>query len=88
MKHILTEIRSFPTTEGTMTLRYELLAETAAGLTQYGAAVTNEGTGEQVRVMELTSDQNLASEFFDKISRGLVTPVTMRDVAEDFVAEI
>lgn len=87
MEHILTEMKKVATEQGNMTLRYELLAETKEGMTQYGAAVTNENTEERTRVMELTADRGRAAEFFGRISRGNVTPMTMREVAEDFVAE-
>lgn len=88
MEHILTETRLILTPQGNVSIRYELLAQKAdGGITLYGAAITNEMTGEQEQIMKITSDERRALEFFERISRGLVTPVTFIDVAEDFVAE-
>lgn len=89
MEHILEETRVIHTYQGNMTVRYVLLAQEAdGGVTQYGVTITNEATGERSRAMRITSDEGRAAEFFERISRGLVTPVTFLDVAEDFVAEI
>lgn len=89
MEHILTETRTLHTDHGAITLRYGLFSQEAdGGITQYGASITNEATGEQAQVAKLTADPDRAALFFERISRGLVTPVTFYEVAEDFVAEI
>ncbi len=87
MKRILTEIRTLSMGTGAVSLRYDLTAAEREGVLEYGAAVTNESSGEQAAVQGLTPDRDSAVAFFRRISGGTVTPVTLMDVAEDFVAE-
>lgn len=87
MKHILTETRDLPLEQTTITLRYELTAEETDGTVQYGAAVVNLTSGERAYIGGLTADRARAETFFRRVCNGLVTPVTLRDTAEDFAAE-
>ncbi len=88
MEHIMTKTGALHTDAQTISLRYELTAQNCGGTVQYGVSVTNEGTGEQAALADLTGDLQRAQAFFARISSGLVTPVTLRETAEDFVAEM
>lgn len=43
---------------------------------------------DETEIQDLTSCESTALRFFDLISNGLVTPLTLRDVAEDFLADL
>ena len=55
---------------------------------RYSAAAEITETGEWSAVLDLTTNRTMALEFLRRISQGAVTPVTLVEVAEDFVAEI
>ncbi len=89
MKQILTIDKQVAFPAGTNRLRYRLLAETGPGGTaHYGVAAEILETGECREVHGLTTDAALAREFLRRIARGAVTPLSLREVAEDFAAEI
>ncbi len=89
MKQILAIEQTASLPAGTVHLRYRLLAETKhAGEAHYSAAAEITETGEWSAVLDLTTNRTLALEFLRRISQGAVTPVTLVEVAEDFVAEI
>lgn len=69
-------------------LRYSLLAEPAADRTRYGFSVRNETTGEETLVPDALLDPKAGERLLEKLISGGVTPVTLREVVEDFVAEI
>lgn len=52
----------------------------------YGISVRNQHTGEKVTIRDVSTNQGLSEQLFDLILGGFVTPVTLKDVAEDFVA--
>lgn len=52
----------------------------------YGITVRNQHTGEKVTIRDVSNNQVLSEQLFDLILGGFVTPVTLKDVAEDFVA--
>lgn len=56
-------------------------------LGRYGITVTNECSGETRTISDVSTLRSLSEQLFDLILRGFVTPVTLMDVAEDFVAE-
>lgn len=73
----------------THSLRYRLLAETGPeGTAHYGVAAEILETGEHSEVHDLTTDAVLARELLRRIARGQVTPLSLREVAEDFVGEM
>ena len=85
----LLEVRNDLTSgEAHSTLRYELLAQPMAERIGYGVAVTNERTGERAVVADALTRRADAEALLRRISEGTVTPVTLWDVVEDFVAEI
>lgn len=87
MNTLVEETASLETEQMCCPLRYVLAAQMVEGSERFAVAVRNERTGEQAQVADLTSDRQRAMDFFLKIVRGLVTPVTLREVAEDFVAQ-
>ena len=61
-------------------IRYDLLTESG----RYGVCV--EYGGERVILSGLTAERGQAENLLRIMVRGAVTPVTARDVAEDFLA--
>lgn len=73
-------------------LRYELFYEECkedSSLVCYGAAIECSLFGENEREVlgDITANKDLAYEFFERLVAYLVTPVTLRCVAEDFIEE-
>ena len=66
-------------TRRAMTMRYELLA----GEDGYGIRV--EGNGEDAVMSALSIDGEAVFSLLEAIMRGFVTPVTARDIAEDWL---
>lgn len=63
---------------------YYLLADDLGNETEvYGVRV--EYAGESAEIPNLTSSQRRIQELQEVLLRGLVTPVTLRDVAEDWL---
>ncbi len=56
----------------------------------YSFEVSSSLTGDEYseKVNNLTTIREIADSFFELIVRNLVTPCSLRDVAEDFVTEI
>ncbi len=52
----------------------------------FAIALRNALTGEQAIVQDITPDPVAALALYDLLIRGGVTPVTFRDVVEDFLA--
>lgn len=52
----------------------------------FAIALRNTLTGEQAIIMDITPDPVAALALYDLLIRGGVTPVTFRDVVEDFLA--
>ena len=69
-------------------LRYSLLAEPAVDRTRYGISVRNETTGEETLIPDALLDPKDGERLLEKLVSGGVTPVTLREVVEDYVAEI
>ena len=67
-------------------IRYSyLIEELALEIETYGIEVELEG--ERVRLPNLTSSQRRITELLDRMARCAVTPVSARDVAEDWLLE-
>lgn len=60
---------------------------TARGTDSYGVAVENEITGEYAAIANVTECMGLSECLFHKLLLGCVTPVCLKDVVEDFVAD-
>ncbi len=53
----------------------------------YGLEAENKSTGEQASAPGLTFDPNEAERLADICAAGLVTPVTLMDIIDDYLAE-
>ena len=54
----------------------------------YGVTVKNEITGETATISDITENLQTSEALFDRLLTGCVTPMSLKDVVEDFVAEI
>ena len=56
----------------------------------YSFSVSSSLIGDEYseKVNNLTTEKEIADSFFELIVRNLVTPCSLKDVAEDFVTEI
>lgn len=52
----------------------------------YGISVHNQHTGEKIIIRDISTDQGLSEQLFDLILGGFVTPITLKDVMEDYIA--
>ena len=88
MNIIQSEIRTVQTPKGALRLRYRLFSEDSLETgREYGTSITSLDTGEERKVPALTCDEARARAFFAKLVRGTVTPVSLTDLAEDFILE-
>lgn len=69
-------------------LRYALLAEPAGERMGFGLFVCNETTGEQAMIRDALIHQCDGETLLSRLVAGRVTPVSLHEVVEDFVAEI
>lgn len=70
---------------GERTINYSLVAGTpGADRGEYGILI--ESDGEQVLIPALSFSRRGVQELLGRMCRGLVTPVTARDIAEDWLA--
>ncbi len=53
---------------------------------RFAIALRNDHTGERAILADITPDPVTALALYDLLVRGGVTPVTFRDVVEDFLA--
>ncbi len=53
----------------------------------YGVSIENEITGELETVADITDDLCVSEKLFDLLLTGSVTPVTLKEVVEDFIVE-
>ena len=68
-------------------LTYELLSDTVPDRESYGVIVMDQTAGSVEMVLDLTSLAYKAEEFYLRLIQGRVTPVALRELAEDFIAE-
>lgn len=54
----------------------------------YGVTVKNEITGETATIRDITENLQTSEQLFDRLLSGCVTPMCLKEVVEDFVAEI
>ena len=69
-------------------LRYALLAQPDEEQTRYGVAVSNDTTGERAMISDVLLRPTDGEALLSRMAAGGVTPLTLREVVEDFVAEI
>ena len=71
---------------GERTIRYDLLVEElAADVETYGVSASMEG--EETSIAYLTISQRRIETLLERLRRGSVTPVALRDVVEDWLEE-
>ena len=80
---ILKENRNLSVEGCLLPITYRLYLEEGG----YAVDVKNERTGETVRIQDLTTKPETARTFFNRVVQGMATPVTLQDLAEDFLAE-
>lgn len=68
-------------------LTYELLADTVPGRESYGIIIMDQTTGAVEMLLDLTSLEYRAEEFYLKLIQGRATPISLKELAEDFLAE-
>lgn len=69
-------------------LAYTLFCRTSDRDTvSYGVTIKNEITGEIGTVADITENPQTAERLFDLLLTGCVTPVSLKDVVEDFIVE-
>lgn len=74
---------------GVLELSYTLYSmPTLRGTGSFGILLRNRATGESDMISDITGDLSAAVHLFEQLVRGKVTPVTLRDVVEDFVADL
>lgn len=89
MKNLI--IRQNSTTHSGMAacLEYTLFSSlTDRDTESYGVTVKNELTGETATISDITENQKTSEQLFDRLLTGCVTPLCLKEVVEDFVAEI
>lgn len=68
-------------------LTYELLSDTVPGRESYGIVIMDQTTGSVEMILDLTSLEYKAEEFYLRLIQGRATPITLKDLADDFLAE-
>ena len=82
------EKRMVEAEDGNLMLLFHMqLEKTERGTNAYSVLVKNECTGECAWISDITENRKEAEELFCRLIQGAVTPTTLRDVVEDFVAE-
>mgnify|MGYP007101921976 CR=1 FL=1 len=85
MRQIMIAHNALQTPDRLLHLRYTLTGTNREGCVRYGVTVACE-SGEEA-VEDLTARFDRALMFFRQIVRCGVTPVSLKEVAEDFAAE-
>lgn len=97
---MLTEFKVVAECERNLQERYKLYYRLSSGQTvledslypSFSVYVSVNGLGsdyfDEATVNDISSREDVAFKFFEFISDGLVTPSTLHDVAEDFVADL
>ena len=68
---------------------YQLFeSEYTDGTRHFGVCIQCETTGEAAIVHDLTSNRACAKQFFHSIVQGNVTPIHLKDLAQDYVTLI
>ncbi len=87
METISSIFSTLETPAGELSLRYDLTVwEDTRQRKHYGVAVFDD-LGGRAAVEDLTCSRARAERFFHRVIRGQVTAVSLRETAEDFLAE-
>lgn len=65
---------------------YRLFEQPGEGRSCYGVSVENPNTGEYAVVEDVTLERDRAEQLMDLLTVGQVTPVSLREIVEDFIA--
>ena len=87
MKELIKTTRSIPTAERNMAICYRLFEQSGEGQCRYGVVVEDQHTGECAIVEDVTSKRDRAEQLLALLERGQVTPMSLQEIVEDFVAE-
>lgn len=68
-------------------LTYELLSDTVPGRESYGIVVMDQTAGTVEMILDLCSLEYKAEEFYLRLIQGSATPTSLKELAEDFLAE-
>ena len=80
--------RTISTPAGEKLLSYRLLGtDSVRAPMEYGASILDLSTGEEASLPNLTTRRERADLFLSRLIRGGATPVSLVELAEDFVAE-
>ncbi len=83
MKHTSTDLGGMAAC-----LVYTMFArKTERDTESYGISIKNELTGESAVVHNITEDIAVSEKLFERLLTGVVTPVCLKDVVEDFIVE-
>ena len=75
--------------ESELIIIYQLFeSEYTDGTRHFGVCIQCETTGEIATVHDLTSNRACAKQFFHSIVQGNVTPIHLKDLAQDYVTLI
>ena len=75
--------------ESELIIIYQLFeSEYTDGTRHFGVCIQCETTGETATVHDLTSNRACAKQFFHSIVQGKVTPIHLKDLAQDYVTLI
>lgn len=69
-------------------LEYTLFSNrTERNTESYGVRVENKLTGEKAAIGDITENLTTSEKLFDLLLTGCVTPVSLKEVVEDFIVE-
>ena len=89
MKYILQKKKTIQGAGEGLTLTYSLFRSTGEfGVEEYGIAIEGKGSAGRCIVPGLTTSLPLAEGYFHRLVRNDVTPLSLMDLTEDFLAEI
>lgn len=89
MKNMIIRQNSTNFTGMAKCLEYTLFSTiTDRNTESFGVKVQNKITGESAMIKDITENQAASEKLFDLLISGCVTPVSLKDVVEDYIAEI
>lgn len=87
MKELMKTVQSIPAAEQNLAICYRLFEHSGEECSRYGISVENQHTGECAVVEDVTSKRERAEQLLSLLARGQVTPVSLLEIVEDFVAQ-
>lgn len=87
MKELMKTTGAIPTEGKELAICYRLFEQSGEGASHFGVAVEDQYTGECAVVEDVTTRRERAEQLLNLLERGQVTPVSLLEIVEDFVAE-